>query len=315
MKKQLLIILCALLNLPTCYALKFKLPAAGHDILGQITSYVIQAGDDIGKIGRHFDIGYMEMREANPHLDDGNIEIGDTILIPSRFILPPGPRKGIVVNLAELRMYYYPEQGQEVYTYPVGIGRVDWETPVGTGKIIAKVENPTWYAPKSIREARAKEGVIIPAIVKPGPDNPLGRYKMTLSFPGYLIHSTNVPAGVGTRSSSGCIRMLPEDAEQLFKMVKVGTEVTIINKPYKVGWMQNHLYLEAHSPLQEQDDKDSGLNLTPMIEAITEQTKTRMVNVNWAESKLIAEDEEGIPQLIGNIAKTNNGETLWTKNF
>lgn len=303
MKKQLLLLTTtiALTVGQIGYALKFALPPAGEDIIGNITTEEVKPGDNLGKIGRRHDIGYLEMREANPQLDDGIMEVGDQIMIPGRFILPPAPRKGIVVNLAEMRMYYYPDNGKEVYTYPVGIGRVAWQTPEGEGKITTKIKDPTWYAPKSIRDDRAKEGVIIPAIVKPGPNNPLGRYKMNLSFPGYLIHSTNMPEGVGMRSSSGCIRMLPEDAEQLFNMVKVGTPVTIINRPYKIGWSQSQLYLEAHSPLQEQDDKVSDLNLTPMVLAISQQIKDKLVKIDWREAKAIAEEGLGVPELIGNL--------------
>ncbi|MDF2867019.1 MAG: hypothetical protein K0S11_489 [Gammaproteobacteria bacterium] len=303
MKKQFLLITTAitLTAAQISYGLKFQLPAPGCDIVGHLSSVEIQPSDNLGLIGRKRDIGYFEMREANPHLDEGLMEIGSNILIPAQFILPAAPRKGIVVNLAEMRMYYYPENGKEVYTYPVGIGRVAWQTPEGTGKITAKVKDPTWYAPKSIREDRAKDGVIIPAIVKPGPDNPLGRYKMSLSFPGYLIHSTNLPEGVGMRSSSGCIRMLPADAEQLFNMVNIGTTVTIVNQPYKAGWSGHHLYLEAHSPLEEQDDKNSDLNLTPMVKAISEQVNHKLTKVNWKEAQAIAEEELGIPALIGNL--------------
>ena len=303
MKKQFLLIttLITLTAAQVGYGLKFKLPAPGNDIVGSLSSVEIQPGDNLGLIGRKRDMGYFEMREANPHLDDGIMEIGSNILIPGQFILPAAPRKGVVVNLAEMRMYYYPENGKEVYTYPVGIGRVAWQTPEGNGKITAKVKDPTWYAPKSIRDDRAKDGVIIPAVVKPGPDNPLGRYKMSLSFPGYLIHSTNMPEGVGMRSSSGCIRMLPDDAEQLFNMVKVGTPVTIINQPYKAGWLGHHLYLEAHAPLQEQDDNSSDLNFTPMVKAISEQVSARSAKINWQEARAIAEEELGIPALIGHL--------------
>jgi len=290
-----------------CWALKFKLPLPGNDIVGQLSSVEIQPGDNLGLIGRKHDIGYFEMREANPALDEGIMEIGDRILIPGQFILPATIHKGIVVNLAEMRMYYFPENGTEVYTYPVGIGRVAWQTPEGEGKITEKVKDPTWYAPKSIREERAKEGVIIPAVVKPGPNNPLGRYKMRLSIPGYLIHSTNMPEGVGMRSSSGCIRMLPEDAEQLFNMVKVGTQVTIINQPYKAGWLGRHLYLEAHSPLQEQDDKNTDLNLTPMVKAISDRILGRTAKINWTEAQSVAEDELGIPSLIGSLTVNQIG--------
>lgn len=305
MKRQLLLLtaVVALTAGQISYALRFTLPSPGENIVGSISTVIVQSGDNLGKIAQQHDIGYLEMREANPQLDDGTMEIGDQLIIPGRFILPPAPYKGIVVNLAEMRMYYYPDDGKEVYTYPVGIGRVAWQTPEGVGKITTKVKDPTWYAPKSIRDDRAKEGVHIPAIVKPGPNNPLGRYKMNLSFPGYLIHSTNMPEGVGMRSSSGCIRMLPADAEQLFNMVKVGTPVTIINQPYKIGWAEHQLYLEAHSPLQEQDDKVSDLNLTPMVQAISQQIKDKAVKINWQEAKTIAEEELGTPEIIGNLVE------------
>jgi L,D-transpeptidase ErfK/SrfK len=283
------------------YALRFELPIGEDNIVGDITTAEIMSpADNLGKIGRDHDIGYFAMREANPQLDHEVLKVGDTVVIPGRFVLPEVPREGIVVNLAEMRLYYFPTGAKEVYTFPIGIGRVAWQSPEGKGKIIQKTKDPTWHVPKSIWEARAKEGVILPKVVKPGPDNPLGRYRMRLSFPGFLIHSTNMPEGVGMRSSSGCLRMLPADAEQLFTMVKVGTPVTIINRPYKAGWSSQQFYLEAHSPLQELDDKVSDLNLTPMVMAISAQLHGQTVKVNWIQARAVAEEELGIPEIIGN---------------
>ncbi len=151
-------------------------------------------------------------------------------MIPTAFILPSAPRKGLVINLAELRMYYYPPDGKTVVTYPLGIGKEGWGTPLGVTRITEKTKNPTWVPPKSILEHRKKEGVYLPAKVPPGVDNPLGGYRMRLAIPtgAYLIHGTNNPAGVGRRSSSGCINMLPEDIETLYEKVPSGTPVHII---------------------------------------------------------------------------------------
>ena len=195
-----------------------------------------------------------------PHVDPWLPGEGTKIVIPTQFVLPRAPNRGIVVNVAELRLYYFPAASsvapegtlagsRRVITHPISIGRMDWSTPLGTTSVTGKVANPSWTPPQSIRDEHAARNDILPRVVPAGPDNPLGKHALRLGLPGYLIHGTNKPSGVGMRVTHGCIRMFPEDIEALFKTVPAGTPVMIVNQPYKLGWTADGLYLEAHPPL------------------------------------------------------------------
>lgn len=221
----------------------------GSDIVGYVQTTVVQPGDTVDDISQKFDVGVYELIEANPHMNPRRLSSGDTLIIPSQFILPPGPRKGIVINLAELRLYYYQKNGTQVTTHPISIGRPEWETPIASGKVVSKKKNPSWRPPDSIRAWYDENDMFLPEVVPPGPDNPLGNYAMRLSIPGYLIHGTNLQGNIGIRTSSGCIRMFPADIESLFYKVKVGDPVRIIHKPYKIGKHYNKIYAETHEPL------------------------------------------------------------------
>jgi L,D-transpeptidase ErfK/SrfK len=239
--------------------------------------------------------------EANPNVNPDQIEAGTQLVIPTVFVLPPAPKKGMVINLAELRMYYYPPDGKTVVTYPLGIGRdAGWSTPLGVTRITEKTKNPTWVPPKSIRDFRKKEGVDLPAAVPPGLENPLGAYRMRLAIPNgaYLIHGTNDATGVGRRSSSGCIRMAPEDVEELYEKVPSGTPVNIINEPYKVGWLSGKVFLEAHVPLEEQSYKYAR-TLTPLVKVLKGAKGARNTEINWELADSIARTPKGIPEQIG----------------
>ncbi len=284
------------------HALTFALPEKDNDIVGQVKEVTAEAGDSFAAIGRRYDVGYYELIEANPNVNPDNTPGGTTIVIPSRFILPNAPRKGIVINLAELRLYYFPPDKNQVWTYPIGIGRQGWLTPTCNTTIIAKKEKPTWIVPKSVKEDRAAHGVDLPDKVLPGPDNPLGDYAMRLGLATYLVHGTNEPSGVGRRSSAGCIRMFPEDVEELFKSVKIGTPVHIVNDAYKVGWYYRKLYLEAHLPLQEQREGFDN-DLTPVVEAILTATHENKDVVNWDAVNEVATFESGIPHCISRSAE------------
>ena len=288
----------------TALALTFSLPSPGDSVVGRMQWTQARAGDTFSLIGRRYDIGYYQLVEANPGIDAEHVPAGTIIVVPSRFILPAAPRTGIVLNEAELRIYYYPKDRPVVVTYPVGIGREGWDTILGSYPIIQKSVNPTWYPPDSIREARAKEGVDLPKSVPPGPDNPLGGYRMRLSQPTYLIHGTNDYTGVGRRSSSGCIRMLPEDVEVLFNSVKIGTMVLIINAPYKAGWDKGKLYLEAHVPLQDQQTSGGGVDLSTMRNVVKAATKAHSGELRWQQAEQIAKDQTGVPQVIGSVNQT-----------
>lgn len=209
-------------------AATFKLPSSGN-VIGQITQVRANHGETLLDIARRYDIGVSEIRSYNHQMGlHQPLRRGTVITIPSRFVLPPGPRQGIVLNLAQMRLYYYhPEQGT-VDTYPVGVGRQGWSTPRGATRVISKAANPTWHPPISIRREAARKGKYLPLSIGPGPRNPLGHYAIYLGFRGILIHGTIQPASIGTRSSHGCIRMFPRNIQQLFNSVAVGTPVRIL---------------------------------------------------------------------------------------
>lgn len=300
---RFLLITTLLIKSATGWAVNFSLPKAGNDLVGDTTTGVVQSGDTFATIARRFDIGYCELQEANPGVDPDKPEPGSVLIIPTQYILPDVPKTGVVINLVEMRLYYFPPNQKEVYIFPVGIGREGWESPLGVWSIIERTPLPTWHAPESIREARAKEGVYIPKEVPPGPENPLGDYAMRLSNVTYLIHGTNDPAGVGRRSSAGCIRMYPEDIKKLFEMTHKGTAVRIINYPYKAGWKDRKLYLETHLPLGgilaaiDEGHKSAENVLKTAI------SRHGAAYVSWAKANAIAKEQQAIPQQVGRIAE------------
>lgn len=242
-------------------------------------------------IGRHHGLGVDEMKQANPGVDLWLPGEGTAVLLPDRHVLPDAPRKGIVLNLAEKRLYYF-RSPTEVETFSIGIGREGWETPVGSYSIIEKTENPTWTPPASIRAEYAKQGKTLPAVVPAGPDNPLGDYRLRLSNPSYLIHGTNKPWGVGMPVSSGCTRMFPEDIEYLFGQVEVGTPVTIIDQPYKVGWLGDQLFLEVSKP--------EGAPERPAEQIIpASMAQAEGVEIDWDEVRRVERENTGLPQVVG----------------
>ncbi|MDC8802873.1 L,D-transpeptidase family protein [Halomonas pacifica] len=200
-------------------------------------------------IAREHAVGYEEIRNANPEVSLWLPGEGTEVVIPAQHLLPDAPREGIVINIAELRLYYYPEVGDgetpRVETYPIGIGREGFDTPLGTTRTTMKLEDPAWYPPESVRQEAAARGEEAPAVVPPGPDNPLGRHAILLEIPGYLIHGTNRPDGIGMRASRGCIRMFPEDVEALFRSVPVDTPVNLIDQPFKAAWQDGTLYAQS----------------------------------------------------------------------
>lgn len=238
----------------TALAATYEIPDDGSDIVGEISITTATFDDTLIDIARRHGVGYEDIVRANPGVNVWVPGEGTDIILPTQFVLPAGPRDGIVLNLPEYRLYYYPKPADgekaQVITYPVSIGRQDWETPIGVTRIVAKAVNPSWYPPQSVREEHAAEGRSLARVVPPGPDNPLGKHAIRLGLPGYLIHGTNRPAGVGMRVTHGCLRMFPEDIESLFGLVGVNTRVRIINEPVKIGWRGGELVMEVH-PLLE----------------------------------------------------------------
>jgi L,D-transpeptidase ErfK/SrfK len=217
--------------------------------------------DTLADIARRFNLGYDEVLRANPDVDPWLPGEGTRIVLPTQFVLPEAPAEGIVVNIAALRMFYFPkpdkDQPRVVMTFPIGIGKVGWATPVGTTKIASKREKPFWTPPASVRKEHEAAGDPLPARVPPGPDNPLGLYAMNLGWPSYLIHGTNKPPGVGMRASHGCIRMYPEDIAAVFPEIPVGMKVTVVNQPLLYRWQGDSLYVQSY-PLHEDERDGSG---------------------------------------------------------
>jgi L,D-transpeptidase ErfK/SrfK len=218
------------------------------DLVGNITHYKVRPEDTLYKISRQFDIGIVRLLTANPGVDPWAPRPGTNLIVPTEYVLPAIRSKGVIINLSEMRLFYFPD-AHTVMTFPVGIGKSGWETLTGNTTIVEKRKNPAWIPPDSIR----KEDPNLPEIILPGPNNPLGQYALNLGFNGYRIHGTNSPNGIGRRSSHGCIRLYPEDIAALFPAVETGTPVTIIDRPYKLGWRQDKLFLEV-TPAQQQSD-------------------------------------------------------------
>jgi L,D-transpeptidase ErfK/SrfK len=301
----------------------YDLPPEGNDVVGALTTVIARADDTLLDIARRHGLGYEDIVRANPDVDTWLPGEGTAVTLPTRYVLPRGPRQGVVLNLAEYRLYYYPTpkdgQAAVVMTYPISIGRMDWETPLGRTTVVSKVRNPAWYPPESIRAEHAAEGDPLPRIVPPGPQNPLGEYAMRLGLPGYLIHGTNRPAGVGMRVTHGCIRMFPEDIDYLFGLVDVNTAVRIINEPVKIGFDGDELVIEVHRTLEEtpvepetglQPGLDPESELTKVVSPVrgamtrlTEQfvlaTNERPAALDWEVAEALLERADGIPAIAG----------------
>ncbi|WP_298189808.1 L,D-transpeptidase family protein [uncultured Pseudomonas sp.] len=276
-------------------ALELPLPPPGDDIVGEVQVIKAKYEDTFADLGVANDLGYLEMVIANPGVDAWLPGEGSEIILPTRYILPPGPREGIVINLAEYRLYYYPKGANVVHTYPLGIGREGWSSPVANARITAKTPNPGWTPPKSILAEHAADGDPLPAYVPPGPDNPLGPYKLGLSVPGYLIHGSNKKFGIGMRVSHGCFRMLNHNVLKLASMVSVGTPVRIINEPYKFGRSGGKVYLEAHAPLDDADDTSVVDKHTAVINALLSNDEFAGLRLDWEMLREVVAAEDGLP--------------------
>ncbi|MEM1261120.1 MAG: L,D-transpeptidase family protein [Pseudomonadota bacterium] len=238
---------------------EFTLASPQQTVVGELTVLRANAENTFSDIARRFGLGYDELATANPGVDPWLPGANTPILLPTRLVLPDVKREGIVLNIAAKRLFYFLPPAasgeQRVITYPIGIGRVGWATPLGNAAVIAKAENPTWYVPQSVRAEHREMGDPLPAIVPPGPDNPLGHRVLKLDMDGYLIHGTNQPYGVGMRVSHGCVRLYPEDIEALYQMAGLGTAVQIVNQPVLAGWQGETLVVQAY-PRLEDDDRD-----------------------------------------------------------
>jgi L,D-transpeptidase ErfK/SrfK len=274
-----------------CMASEYTATASTVKI-GRIQWHLLTSGESLSLIARKFDIGYYELLEANPSIDPAHLTAGTWLRIPTVYLLPNVVRTGVVVNVPELRLYAY--QNNRVLTAPIGIGRTDWETPLGQTTVLRVVDEPTWHAPRSIIEALKADGIEQPAVVPPGPDNPLGHAAIYLGLPGYLIHGTNKPFSVGRRTTSGCMRLYPEDIETLKTWVHPGTPVWLINMPVKLGWQSNQLYIEAHRPLHEDRLK---ISFDTWKQAVNAQ-RIPQWTISWLVVDHVLSDHLGIPEVV-----------------
>lgn len=271
------------------------------DVVGQLATLVSRSGDTLPDVGRHFGLGYNDITAANPGLKVWVPRPGQRVVLPLQFILPDSPRRGIILNLPNMRLFHYQgastEKSRDVVTYSIGIGRQGWSTPTGKTRIVQKRANPSWTVPASIRQEHARDGDPLPRIVKAGPDNPLGRYALRLSMPSYLIHGTNKPYGVGMRISHGCVRLYPENIEKLFHNVKVGTKVRIINQPYLIGWKNNMLYLEANEPIIEKSINKTQFK-SKLLKKLKKESKNTVSSIDYAKVDRVLNRADGIPTPI-----------------
>jgi L,D-transpeptidase ErfK/SrfK len=293
-----------------CQAEVYEVADSSRDLIGVPQRVASNFDDTFIEIGRSYNLGYEELRSANPSVDPWLPGEGTEIILPTSFILPAGSRQGIVVNIAEYRIYYFFTQGDKRYvaTLPASIGRMDWATPLGVTGIVAKARRPTWYPPQSVRDEYAAEGRELASIVPPGPDNPLGEYALRLGLAGYLIHGTNKPAGVGMRVTHGCIRLYPEDIEWLYSQATLQTRVTIVNQPVKFGWRGDDLYIEVHPPLDEASDDGTGMTL--ITREYVKATGEQVAEVDWELIARAYQARSGLPVKVGSRSEAATEITL-----
>jgi L,D-transpeptidase ErfK/SrfK len=288
----------------TAQATQYPLTSSDALMFGEMETITTFGEDTLPDLARRYSLGYEEIQRANPGVDVWLPGEGTSVLIPNQRLLPQGAHEGIVVNLPEHRLYYYPKvrKGETPYviTYPVSIGKMDWSTPLGKTRVVDKRKNPTWTPPESVRKEHAERGDPLPPVVKAGPDNPLGAYAMRLDIkPGaYLIHGTNNPIAVGMAITHGCIRMYPEDIEALFPKVPVNTPVWLINEPVKVARVNGQVWLEVHPPVDAEGQR-AAVDLEGFYALANAALGETPAAIHWDFVLATLQEASGIPQMIG----------------
>lgn len=285
---------------------RFELPAEGSDLIGTVQVTRAEHEDTFVDLARRFNVGYEELVRSNPGVDPWLPGEGREIVLPTQHLLPNAPREGVVINLAAMRLYYFPKVGKGenpiVYTFPIGIGRVGWATPVGSTRITRMAKNPSWRPGPGVRREHRENGEILPAVVPAGPDNPLGTRAMYLGWAGYLIHGTNKPAGVGLRSSHGCIRLFPEDVEFLYDLVGPGTKVTVVNQPFVFGWHEGQLLLQAFDVLEDDPRNWKTARQKLLTRALAARLEKRLKaqgdSIDWAAVSRVSHEPRGVPLAV-----------------
>jgi len=276
----------------------FVLESPEQTVVGELQIVFTKDTDTFSDLAREYGLGYDELAAANPGIDPWLPGKNTPVLLPTQYVLPDTPQRGVILNIASKRLFYYPvvEEGErvQVMTYPIGIGRVGWETPIGDTRVVAKARDPHWYVPWSVQQEHKELGDPLPSIVPPGPDNPLGSHVLKLEMPGYLIHGTNQPYGVGMRVSHGCVRLYPENIELLYSLVEIGEPVSIVNEPFLLGRLNGELYLESHSPLE-----DDTITPEERLQAILDKARNSSGAFNEQSelgyAKAVAGDLSGVP--------------------
>lgn len=282
----------------------FELPEDGSSVVGSDTTITARYSDTLLDIARHYGLGYEEIIRANPGVDLWIPGEGTPIFLPGRRILPPAPREGVVVNIPEHRLYYFPKpkKGEKplVITYPISTGKSDKETPLGTTTVIGKAKHPTWRPTASILKEHADRGDPLPRVVPPGPDNPLGNFAMRLGMGNgtYLIHGTNNPIAVGMAVTHGCVRMYPEDIEALFPLVPIGTKVSLINEPIKLAHANGEFWLEAHPAIRPPPGQPAP-SLETLSDMLVRLADDKVTAIHWDFAREALQASTGIMTMIG----------------
>jgi len=286
----------------------FVLESPRQSVVGVPQVVFTSSNDTLSDFARAYGLGYDELIAANPDIDPWLPGENTPVLLPTQFVLPDVPREGIVLNIASKRLFYFPvvAEGQAavVMTFPIGVGRVGWETPLGMTTVTAKAKDPHWYVPLSVRQEHAELGDPLPSVIPPGPENPLGHRVLKLDMPGYLIHGTNQPYGVGMRVSHGCVRLYPENIEYLYELVDIGETVTIINEPFLMGQLDGEIYFEGHTPLED-DIVSADERLQLLLEKWNGETDTGFSEQELRHAHSIAAVANGIPFRLEAIDDTD----------
>lgn len=295
----------ALLLLPiSAKAVEYELRPDGGDIFGKVERITTRYEDTLIEIARRYSLGYEELVRVNKGVDPWLPGEGTQVVIPGQRLLPPSNREGIVVNLPEHRMYFFPKAKKDevprVMTFPVSVGKMDWQTPLGATKVVSRQKDPAWYPPESVRKEHQARGEPLPLVVPPGPKNPLGRHALRLNIPGgaYLIHGTNNPDAVGMAVTHGCLRMYPEDVAVLFDAVIVGTKVDLINEPLKMTRVDGEVWIEVHPPI-DAEGQTSTVKLEDFEARLDALLGEAEVAINWDIALEALRNANGIPVMIG----------------
>lgn len=291
--------LSAILLLVTtnAFATVYDTPPENESIIGQKQYVSVGAFDNVVKIAERYDIGYNAIENANTQVGvTKRLSYGSQLVIPTQHLLPDQPRKGIVINLPEMRMYYYVDN--TVLTYPIGIGKIGKTIPIKKATITRKAKNPSWIPPEDIREFNLTQGIVLPKVMGPGPDNPLGPFAIYMSLPTFLIHSTIFPESIGKRASFGCIRMYEADIKTFFPSIQGGIPVVIINSPTKVGWQDDRLFMETHQPLEEHSAANDN-SLSGMVHLVSNASNKQPTLVDWQLVSYLAKERDGLPHEVG----------------